>query len=90
MVVVLTSIEHFTAPSDDGFPLIFVRTLGWGKGVAYSHDNSEIGKYICHQISVPSKTFVTRQHLIDYGRIEICFTRIDSETSLMDFSPNLV
>lgn len=81
--------EHFTVLTDDGYPLIFVRAQDEGKALETTFDNSEFGRYIRHRIDVPLETFVTRQHLEDYGRTEVCFTKIDSETYLMDFSPNL-
>lgn len=52
-------------------------------------DNSELGRYFRKRIGVPSGTFVTRQHLLDYGRHDVGFYRIDPETYQMDFQPNI-
>ena len=81
--------EQFTVLSDDDFSFIFVRAQAGGKGLHTTFDNSEIGRYIRQRIGVASGEHVTRQHLLDYGRIDIGFTKIDNDTYLMDFRPNL-
>ena len=81
--------EQFTALTDDGFSFIFVRAQSESKALHTTRDNSEIGRYIRHRIGVPLGTFITRKHLVDYGRLDIRFTKIDNETYLMDFRPNL-
>ncbi len=81
--------ERFTALTDDGFSIIFVRAQDNAKALHSTLDNSEIGRYIRQRIGIESGKRVTRQHLLDYGRLDIGFTKIDGETYLMDFRPNL-
>ena len=80
--------EQFTALTDDGFSIIFARVQDYGKSLHSTLDNSEIGRYIRQRIGVESGEYVTRQHLINYGPLDVGFTKIDSETYLMDFRPN--
>jgi len=81
--------EQFTALTDDGFSIIFVRAQDDAKALHSTLDNSEIGRYIRQRIGVESGEYVTRQHLLNYGRLDVGFTKIDNETYLMDFRPNL-
>ena len=60
-----------------------------GKALHTTIDNSELGRYFRKRLGVPSGEFVTHQHLLDYGRHDVGFYRIDSETYQMDFEPNL-
>lgn len=81
--------ERFTALTDDGQSLILVVAQQYGKALHTTIDNSELGRYFRERIGVPSGTFITRQHLLDYGRHDVGFYRIDSETYQMDFRPNI-
>ena len=47
-----------------------------------------MGEYIRTRIGVRSGEYVTRQHLAEYGRTDITFTKIDEETYILDFRPN--
>ena len=81
--------KRFTALTDDGQSLILVVAQQYGKALHTTMDNSELGRYFRKRIGVPSGTFITRQHLLDYGRHDVGFYRIDSETYQMDFRPNI-
>ena len=81
--------EQFTVLTDDGYSFIFVRAQDSGKALETTLDNSELGAYLRQRIGVDSGEYVTRQHLLDYGRIDVEFIKIDSETYIMDFRPNL-
>ena len=81
--------ERFTALTDDGQSLILVVAQQDGKALETTMDNSELGRYFRKRLGVPLGTFVTRQHLLDYGRYDVGFYRIDSETYQMDFRPNI-
>ena len=50
------------------------------------HNNSLLGEYFRNRLGLPNGAFVTRQHLEDYGRIDVAFYKIDDENYLMDFS----
>lgn len=81
--------ERFTALTDDGQSLILVVAQQYGKALQTTMDNSELGRYFRKRIGVPLGKFVTRQHLVNYGRTDVGFYRIDPETYQMDFRPNL-
>ena len=80
--------EQFTVQTDDGFPFVFVRAQQMGKALHTTQNNALLGEYIRTRMELPSGEFVTRQHLLDYGRTDVTFIKIDEETYLMDFSPS--
>ena len=80
--------EQFTVLTDDGDSFIFVRVQENGKALHTTEDNSQLGEYIRSRIGVKSGEYVTRQHLSQYGRTDVTFTKIEEETYLMDFRPN--
>lgn len=80
--------EQFTVLTDDGNSFIFVRAQAGGKALHTTLDNSQLGKYIRSRLGVRSGQYVTRQHLAEYGRTDITFTKIDEETYILDFRPN--
>lgn len=80
--------EQFTVLTDDGDSFIFVRAQENGKALHTTEDNSQLGEYLRARIGVRSGEYVTRQHLSQYGRTDITFTKIEDETYLMDFRPN--
>lgn len=81
--------QHFTVLTDDDFPFVFVRAQERGKALHTPHNNAALGLYFRKRLGVKSGEFVTRQHLDDYGRKSVTFIRIDDETYLMDFRPNV-
>ena len=80
--------ERFTVLTDDGDNFICVRAQDEGKGLQTTQDNSLLGAYLRARMRVGSGECVTRQHLIEYGRTDVTFSKIDPETYLMDFRPN--
>ena len=80
--------ERFAALADDGKFLIFARAQQGAKALHTPLNNSEIGKYFRKRLGVPLGERVERQHLLDYGRLNVGFTKFDDETYQMDFSPN--
>ncbi len=81
--------ERFTALTDDDQALVLVVAQQFGKALHTTMDNSELGRYFRKRLGVPSGQFVTREDLIKYGRLDVGFYRIDTETYQMDFQPNL-
>jgi len=81
--------EQFTVLTDDGFSFIFVRAQDGAKALQTTFDNSEIGRYIRQRLGIPLGTFMEHKHLLEYGRLDIRFFKIDNETYLLDFHPNL-
>lgn len=81
--------EQFTVLTDDNFSFIFVRAQANGKALHTTRSNAELGLYLRKRLGLASGQYVTRQHLTEYGRTDMSFTKIDPETYLMDFRPNL-
>ena len=80
--------EQFTVLTDDGDSFIFVRAQDGGKGLETTQDNSLIGAYLRTRLGVGSGEYLTRHHLVEYGRTDVTFKKIDPETYLLDFRPN--
>ena len=81
--------EQFTVLTDDGDSFIMVRAQDGGKGLQTTQSNALLGEYLRARMRIPSGHYVTRQHLVEYGRKDVTFTKIDEETYLLDFRPNL-
>lgn len=81
--------EHFTVLTDDGYTLIMVRAQAGGKGLETPQKNALLGEYLRRRIGVEDGAFITRADLEAYGRTDVTFTKIDEETYLMDFRPNM-
>ncbi len=80
---------HFTVLTDDSKVLICTRAQEqYGKAIETPHNNSLIGEYFRHRLGVPNGAFVTKEHLMQYGRHTVTFFKIDTETYYMDFSRN--
>lgn len=78
--------SHFTVLTDDNKVMICARAQQHGKAIHTPHNNSEIGIYFRHRLSVPLGDAVQRNDLDNYGRADVCFYKIDDETYFMDFS----
>lgn len=81
--------EQFTVLTDDRYSFIMVRAQDGGKGLHTTQNNALLGKYLRDRIGMHSGDYVERQHLVKYGRTDVTFTKIDEETYLMDFRPNM-
>jgi len=81
--------EQFTVLTDDDYSFIMVRAQDSGKGLETTQNNSLLGKYLRDRIGVNPGQYVTRQHLVKYGRTDVTFIKIDDETYIMDFRPNM-
>lgn len=77
---------HFTILTDDSKVLICTRAQDNGKAIHTPHNNSLIGEYFRNRLGLPSGSLVKTKDLINYGRTDITFYRIDDETYYMDFS----
>ncbi len=80
--------QKFAVLTDDDASFIFVRAQDGGKGLETPQNNALLGEYIRKRMELPSGEFITKQHLLDYGRTDVTFIKIDEETYLMDFSPS--
>lgn len=78
--------EQFMVLTDDDKELICVRAQDNGKAIHTTLNNSLMGEYFRYRLGLPSGAFVKKSHLLNYGRTDVDFYKIDSETYLMDFS----
>lgn len=78
--------RRFTVLADDLESFTMVRAQDHGKALHTTYDNSELGAYFRARLGVSAGEFVERWHLDRYGRTDVDFYRIDSETYFMDFS----
>ena len=79
---------QFTTLTDDDVSFILVVAQDGDKALHSTENNSILGLYFRNRMGLPSGCFITRQHLVKYGRLDVSFYRIDSDTYYMDFSPN--
>ena len=78
--------QHFTVHTDDGKILICSRAQENGKAIHTPHNNSLIGEYFRYRLGVANGGFITMDDLLNYGRTDVDFYKIDDETYYMDFS----
>ena len=82
---------YFTVHTDDGYNFIAARHQVGGKGIQSTQNNSIVGEYFRRRIGRKIGAnllgqFVTKDHLLAYGRTDVDFTKIDDENFHMDFS----
>lgn len=80
--------NHFTVLTDDGKSLICTRAQKDERGHAIEtpQNNGLLGEYFRHRLGLPYGSKVTKEDLLNYGRTDIEFCKIDDETYEMDFS----
>ncbi len=78
--------QHFSVITDDHKQLILRTESTNGKVITTPLNNSLLGEYFRNRIGVPSGSFITKQNLLDYGRTDVTFYKIDDEQYYMDFS----
>ncbi len=78
--------ETFTVSTDDGKQMICVRAQDAGKGLHTTLNNSLLGEYFRFRLGLSNGEFVTKDHLLKYGRTDVTFYKIDDEDYYMDFS----
>ncbi len=66
--------------------MICTRAQDNGKAIHTPHNNSIIGEYFRKRLGVPLGDPVKMEHLLQYGRTDIDFYKIDDENYYMDFS----
>lgn len=77
---------YFTVLTDDGKILICSRAQQNGKAIHSPHNNSQIGEYFRSRLNVANGELVTMDDLMNYGRTDIDFYKVDEENYFMDFS----
>ena len=78
--------DYFTIRTDDGATLQCVRAQDRAKAIETYGDNSLLGKYFRKRLGVKPGAFVELKDLINYGRKDVTFYKIDDENFFMDFS----
>lgn len=79
--------DQFTVWADDSTSFIFVVAQDNGKALHTSEDNSQLGSYLRKRLGVSSGQYVTKDDLLNYGRTDVTFTKLDDDTYYMDFLP---
>ncbi len=81
-----TNTIQFTVLTDDGKTIICTRAQQNGKAIHTPQNNSLIGEYFRNRLGLPFGSLVTKDDLLNYGRSDITFYKIDNETYYLDFS----
>jgi len=78
----------FTVLTDDGKSLMCTRAQKDEKGHAIEtpENNGILGEYFRYRLGLPYGSKVSKQDLLEYGRTDIEFRKIDDETYELDFS----
>lgn len=79
--------RHFTVVADDGHTLLLRVEQQNDKAITTPLSNAQLGEYFRNRLGLSNGAFVTKQSLINYGRTEVTFHKIDDEQYFMDFSP---
>lgn len=80
--------QHFMAVTDDGHNLLLRVEQQNNKAITTPLSNAQLGEYFRNRLGLSNGAFVTKQNLLDYGRIDVTFFKIDDEEFYMDFSPH--
>lgn len=79
--------RHFTVVTDDGHTLLLRVEQQNDKAITTPLSNAQLGEYFRGRLGLSNGAFVTKQALIEYGRTDVVFYKIDDEQYFMDFSP---
>ena len=79
---------RFTVLTDDGKSIICTRAQKSKEGQAIHtpQNNSLLGEYFRNRLGLANGAFIKTTDLINYGRTDVKFYKIDDETFFMDFS----
>lgn len=78
--------HHFMLHTDDGQMILCCIRQDDGKAIHSTQNNSAIGIYFRNRLGVPLGQVIKKRHLVDYGRTDITFHKVDDENYFMDFS----
>lgn len=78
--------KHFSVLTDDAKQLILRVEQQNDKAITTPLNNSLLGEYFRCRIGVANGAFVTKQDLLNYGRTDVTFYKLDDEQFFMDFS----
>lgn len=78
--------RHFTTKTDDGNTLILRVEQQNNKAITTPLHNSDLGEYFRRRLNLANGDFISKEHLLSYGRTDVTFYKIDDEEFYMDFS----
>lgn len=78
--------QHFLAKTDDNYTLTLCVEQQNNKALTTPLSNAQLGEYFRHRLGLPNGEFITKEHLVNYGRTSVTFYKIDEEEFYMDFS----
>jgi NgoFVII restriction endonuclease. len=78
--------RHFNVLTDDNKNLILRVEQQNNKAITTPLNNSHIGEYFRNRLGLCNGAFVTKQDLLNYGRTDVEFFKIDDEQYFMNFS----
>lgn len=78
--------QHFTATTDDGHTLVLRVEQAGDKAITTPLSNAELGEYFRNRLGLANGAYVHKLDLIDYGRTDVTFYKIDDEEFYLDFS----
>ena len=77
--------QHFTVITDDGHTLLLRVEQQNDKAITTPLSNAQLGEYFRNRLGLGNGAFVTKQDLLNYGRTDVTFYKIDDEQYFMDF-----
>lgn len=77
--------QHFTVVTDDGHTLLLRVEQQNNKAITTPLSNAQLGEYFRNRLGLQNGAFVSKQDLLNYGRMDVTFYRIDNEQYFMDF-----
>jgi hypothetical protein len=78
--------KHFSVLTDDSKQLILRVEQQNNKAITTPLNNSLLGEYFRNRIGAANGAFITKNDLLNYGRTDVTFYKLDDEQYFMDFS----
>lgn len=78
--------NHFTVLTDDGHTLILRVEQENDKAITTPLCNAQLGEYFRNRLNLPNGAYIWKQDLINHGRTDVTFYKLDDEQFYMDFS----
>lgn len=77
--------QHFTVVTDDGHTLLLRVEQQNNKAITTPLSNAQLGEYFRNRLGLGNGAFVSKEDLMNYGRTDVTFYKIDNEQYFMDF-----
>lgn len=78
--------KHFIARTDDGHTLVLRVEQDGNKAITTPLSNAQLGEYFRNRLNLAYGAYVHTKDLLDYGRTDVTFYKIDEEEFFLDFS----